>query len=373
MPRTPRKGSRPKRLLITGIAGGLATQVASAVPPDWEVIGIGRRPPQETLKRDIIFKQLDITKKTLEDLFRHEHFDAVLHLAVANDQHLPMKIRHTVNVIATMRLLDCCERHKIKEVILLSTSEVYGADPTNPIYLPEDSPLKAIQRFTEMGDKVEFDTYCRSWMYHVKDIKTTLLRPCYIVGPHVQNFLTTYLRYGIVPIPMGYDPMIQVIHERDMVAALLRVLANPKRGVYNVTGPGEVPLSVAIREAGGIAVPVVYALASPLMKLGWWVGISPFPAPQFDYLMYPCVIDGRKFQEDFQFKPEYNLHETLRTLRRAAVQMDRLDSMQNREEEEPEEEEELEEAEETRPHRSSSSELKGIPRNRRQNLARPNQ
>ncbi|HNC46323.1 MAG TPA: hypothetical protein PLU80_19290, partial [Acidobacteriota bacterium] len=52
-----------------GIAGGLATQVASAVPPDWEVIGIGRRPPQETLKRDIIFKQLDITKKPLEDLF----------------------------------------------------------------------------------------------------------------------------------------------------------------------------------------------------------------------------------------------------------------------------------------------------------------
>lgn len=328
MPKTSRKAPHRKRLLITGIAGGLATQLASAIPAEWEVVGIGRRPPQQPLKRDIVFKQLDITKKTLEDLFRNEHFDSVMHLAVANDPHLPMTIRHTVNVIATMRLLDCCEQRNVRQVVLLSSSDVYGADPTNPIYLLEESPLKAIQRFTDMGDKVEFDTYCRSWMYHTKDTEGTLLRPCHIVGPHVQNFLTMYLKYGFVPVPMGFDPMIQVIDERDMVQALLLVLNNPHRGVFNVSGPGELPLSVAVNEAGGIAVPVVYSLASPLMKLGWWVGISPFPVPQFDFLMYPCVIDGQRFRNTFGFSPRYSMGQTLRSLRRSVRDVQESDEIE---------------------------------------------
>ncbi|OYT73030.1 MAG: NAD-dependent epimerase [Chloracidobacterium sp. CP2_5A] len=305
-----------KRLLITGIAGGLATQLASSIPLDWEVVGIGRRPPQLPIRRDITYRQLDIRKKALENLFRNERFDAVIHLAVANDARLPMQVRHTVNVIATMRLLACCERQGVPQAILLSSADVYGADPTNPTFLTEDYPLKAIQRYADMGDKVEFDTYCRSWMYQAKSTATTLLRPCHIVGPHVQNFLTTYLRFGVVPVPLGYDPMIQVIDERDMVQALLLVLEKKQRGVYNVTGPGELPLSVAIREAGGLAIPVIYQMAAPLMKLGWAAGLVPFPTPQYDFLMFPCVIDGSRFREAFGFKPRFSLHKALRSIRR---------------------------------------------------------
>ncbi len=305
-----------KRLLITGIAGGLATQLASSIPLEWEVVGIGRRPPQLPIRRDITYRQLDIRKKALENLFRNERFDAVIHLAVANDVRLPMTVRHTVNVIATMRLLACCERQGVPQVILLSSADVYGADPTNPTFLTEDYPLKAIQRYADIGDKVEFDTYCRSWMYQVRDTTTTLLRPCHIVGPHVQNFLTTYLRFGLVPLPLGYDPMIQVIDERDMVQALLLVLEQKRGGVYNVTGPGELPLSVAVREAGGIAVPVIYQMAAPLMKLGWAVGLLPFPTPQYDFLMFPCVIDGSRFRDTFGFKPRFSLHKALRSIRR---------------------------------------------------------
>ncbi|MFQ3580846.1 MAG: NAD-dependent epimerase/dehydratase family protein [Chloracidobacterium sp.] len=305
-----------KRLLITGIAGGLATQLASAIPLDWEVVGIGRRPPQLPIRRDITYRQLDIRKKSLENLFRNERFDAVIHLAVANDARLPMAVRHTVNVIATMRLLACCERQGIPQVVLLSSADVYGADPTNPTFLTEDYPLKAIQRYADMGDKVEFDTYCRSWMHRSQSTTTTLLRPCHIVGPHVQNFLTTYLRFGVVPVPLGYDPMIQVIDERDMVQALLLVLEQKRSGVYNVTGPGELPLSAAIQEAGGLAIPVIYQMAAPLMKLGWTVGVLPFPTPQYDFLMFPCVIDGSKFRETFGFKPRFSLHKALRSIRR---------------------------------------------------------
>ena len=50
---------------------------------------------------------------------------------------------------------------------------------------------------------------------------------------------------------MGFDPMMQFIHEEDVARVLLLTLERAARGVYNVVGPGAVPLHVAIRETGG--------------------------------------------------------------------------------------------------------------------------
>ena len=50
---------------------------------------------------------------------------------------------------------------------------------------------------------------------------------------------------------MGFDPMMQFIHEEDLSEAIALALEHGLQGVFNVTGPGEVPLHTAIRETGG--------------------------------------------------------------------------------------------------------------------------
>lgn len=303
---------RRKRVLITGISGGLAHQVAEIIPKNWDIVGVGLNPLRPVKGKKIEYHKVDITKTKLEDIFRRRQFDCVIHMAVNDNPRTPIEQRHNINVIGTMKLLDDCEKYKIKKVVLLSSANVYGADPVNPVYITEDYPLRVTQRYSEVSDKVEFDSYCRSWMYKHPDVSTIILRPCHIIGSHVRNNLTSYLRLKYIPIPLGYDPVIQVIHEIDMARAIVSCLRYNHSGIYNVTGPGELPLTEIINIIGGTPLPIPTFVGFYALKAIWNLGIGALPAPQIEYLMYPCVIDGSRFQKDFHFKPQLSLSETLR-------------------------------------------------------------
>ncbi|MCS6884138.1 MAG: SDR family oxidoreductase [Acidobacteriota bacterium] len=301
-----------KKVLITGISGGLAHQVATLVPKSWEIVGVGLHTLRAVPNRHIHFHRVDITKNKLEEVFRQHKIDAVIHLALNDNPRTPIKQRHEINVIGTMKLLDDCAKYGVRKVILLSSATVYGADPNNPIYIPEDFPLKVTQRYSELSDKVEFDTYCRAWMYkQAGKIDAILLRPCHIIGSQVKNNLTSYLRLKYIPIPLGYDPMLQIIHETDMARAIIACLKSSKTGIYNVTGPGELPLTEIINILGGIPIPIPYTLGYYALKTSWILGLGSLPAPQLEFLTYPCVIDGSKFRKEFGFEPRLSLSETL--------------------------------------------------------------
>lgn len=304
--------AKQKKVLITGISGGLAHQVSEMIPKSWDIVGVGLNSLRPVKDRKIEHYRLDITKNKLEDIFRRHQFDAVIHMAVNDNPHLPIQKRHNINVVGTMKLLDDCERYNVKKVVLLSSANVYGADPNNPVYITEDYPLRVTQRYSEVSDKVEFDSYCRSWMYKHSEVNTIILRPCHVIGSHVRNNLTSYLRLKYIPIPLGFDPMIQVIHEIDMARAIVASLRYDHSGIYNVVGSGELPLTEIINIVGGTPIPVLHVLGYSALKALWWLGIGPLPAPQIEYLMYPCVIDGSRFQKDFHFKPQLSLSETLR-------------------------------------------------------------
>ena len=55
---------------------------------------------------------------------------------------------------------------------------------------------------------------------------------------------------ALLPLVMGFDPLFHFIHERDAAEAIVAALSQRQQGVYNVVGPGEVPLHSAIREVG---------------------------------------------------------------------------------------------------------------------------
>jgi UDP-glucose 4-epimerase len=104
--------------------------------------------------------------------------------------------------------------------------------------------------------------------------------------------------------------MLQFIHEEDLTEALALTLERELRGVFNVTGPGEIPARVAIHETGGriLAVPsfILRRASGPLFGL---------PAGAIDFMMYPCTIDGALFVDQTGFKPMFGLKDIFRTLR----------------------------------------------------------
>jgi UDP-glucose 4-epimerase len=108
--------------------------------------------------------------------------------------------------------------------------------------------------------------------------------------------------------------MIQLIHEEDACRALSLALEPGVRGVFNVTGPGEVPLSAALRELGRTPIPVPHFLLRGLMKRLFDARLSSFPPDELDHIMYLGMVDGSRWATTVGWHPQRALRETIRSV-----------------------------------------------------------
>jgi UDP-glucose 4-epimerase len=303
-----------ERLLITGISGGLGRLLARRLAGDYEISGVDRV-PWEGAPRDIKFHTADLRSRRIEDVFRRERPDAVAHLGFVRHD-FDAELRHDVNVVGTKRLLEYCARYEVKHLVILSSSYVYGALAENPFYMDEDTALNVSRHYPEIRDLAEVDTLATTFLWRYPEIATAILRPVNTLGYYAHSSIGSYLRLPYVPTVFGFDPMMQFIHEEDVAEAFVRALERGARGVFNVVGPGAVPLSIAIRETGGTSVPLPETLARNALERLFRFGLFPVPADAVDFVKFPCTIDGRRFHEATEFQPLYTLEETLHSVRR---------------------------------------------------------
>jgi UDP-glucose 4-epimerase len=113
---------------------------------------------------------------------------------------------------------------------------------------------------------------------------------------------------------MGFDPMMQVIHEDDVVEALVCAVEQDAPGVFNVAAEGVLPLSKVRRLAGKHAPPVFHLAAywgNPLLAALKLPVRSIWPI-DLDYLRYPWVGDLTRMRHALGFTPHYTSSEALR-------------------------------------------------------------
>ncbi|HVN87154.1 MAG TPA: SDR family oxidoreductase [Candidatus Binatia bacterium] len=303
-----------EKVLITGIAGGQGGLVARRLMSDHEVVGVDKAQWPER-PREIRFYQLDHRKKRFEDVVRRERPAAIVHLAFIRHFEEDPAIRHEVNVAGTKRLLEFAVTYGVKKLVIFSSSYVYGALPENPFYMDESYPLNASRTYPEVRDLVEVDTLTSVYMWRYPEIAISVLRPVSVLGYYVNNAITRYLNLDYVPTVLGFNPMMQFIHEEDVAEAIARAVENGLRGVFNVVGPGTVPLHVAIRETGGTAIPLPEFVSRPLVSAAFRWGVYPFPPGAMDFAKYPCTLDGRRFEAATGFVPRFTLEETFASAR----------------------------------------------------------
>ena len=298
---------------ITGISGNLGRALAKMLHGRERIVGIDRRPFRGKPK-DLEMYEVDIRRNKAEGAFRKGRIKALLHMGIMHDPRMSAEDHHSFNVLGTTRVLDWCVRYGVRKVVVLSSANVYGPSPENSNFLTEDTPLMASQRFSDMRDLIAVDMHAQSFFYRHPDIETVVLRPVHIVGPHIKNAPSNYLRLQRPWALMGFDPMIQLIHIEDACLAMAAALEPGVRGVYNVVGPGEVPLSACMRELGHKPIPVPHLLARPLLRRLFDFHLASFPPPELDYLQWGCTVDGSRFVKDVGFEPRYGLKETIHSV-----------------------------------------------------------
>lgn len=209
-----------------------------------------------------------------------------------------------LDAVGTVQLLRACVDAKVERLVFGSSTMLYGPHPTNPNFLSETSPLRGHPDTRAVQDCVAAEERLARWAQEHREIEVSVVRTCWLAGPTFSDRFTRYFERHVVPVPLGYDPLVQLIHEDDAVSVFARAALESHPGVYNAVGRGVLPLSTLLALAGKRALPLPARLLHRVAPMRTRDREAGF----FDYLRYLFVADGERGWQAFG-EPRYSTKE----------------------------------------------------------------
>ncbi len=310
-------------IAITGsrsVLGRLLMERLATTDASLAVIDI-ERPPQKCRYYPLNLVEPN-TDLELERIFREIRCKTVIHLAYLSRPVFDVAYSHELQSIGTLNMLHAARGAGVKHILTVSPSGVYGARGKNPNFLTEEHQVKPNKDFEYIRDRAEADQDVVAFMKKHPDIAVTLLRMAPMVGPLSDNLTTRMLAAPAVVTLLGYDPLLQFLHEDDAVDALLRALEYRRSGIFNIAPDGVVPVTTALYRAGVVGIPVAHPVAYSTFHTLWVTRLNDIPPQQLDFLRYQCSLDNSRAKGELTFRPRFTsqgaLLEHLGKKRRAA-------------------------------------------------------
>ncbi len=298
-----------KNILITGVSGYIGMKTAamlSAQNTVSNIVGIDIRPPKNQ-PPDLVFVKQDI-RTPLLDLVMAHNIDTVVHAAYILPPIHDTKLMADININGTKNVLDACAKGGVQHLLYTSSTTAYGFHPDNPVPLTEDSPLRGNDDFTYARNKKEIEALLADFMDRHPEIVTTILRPCVVIGPQIDNPISRCLQKRLVILPRKTAPF-QFVHEDDLADVIKLCLTRRIGGVYNVAGESTISFPDMVKRLGNTPVYLPAWLLYPLNSLFWHLRASfltEFPSPGLSMLRFPWIASSRHLVEKTGFSFRYN-------------------------------------------------------------------
>lgn len=307
-----------RRVLITRLGWFVSGRLAAALEeiPDIEyIVGVDLSEPKVDLRRTE-FVRADIRRPVLAKLISAARIDTVVHLSMYStpDEAGGRGAMHDQNIIGSMQVLGACQRaQEVKNVILRSSTAVYGSHPRDPAVFAEDDYTGSGGGGPFVRNVQEIEAYARDLARRRPDLNLTTLRLANILGPNSDTPLSNYLVQRVVPTSLGYDPRLQFLHEDDAVDLFTEAVRNPRPGTYNAAGDGVMYLSQVLRSGGRVELPMLgpaVSLTAPVLSM---FGVGTAAAPHVAKLVqWGRVVDTTRLKERFGFVPRYTTRDAVR-------------------------------------------------------------
>ncbi len=308
-------GQQPRRVAITGLAtfvGGRMAERLSELEPATEVIALDKRLPSR-LEGRVRFHRVDLTDPTADavvaEILEKERCEVVLHAAFLTHASHDVEKSHELELIGSLHVMNACAAADVHKLVVMSSAEVYGAHPDNPNFLCEERRLRAHPASHSLRDRAEMEGLLWIFASRHPQLVVTSLRPCWVAGPTLEGPVTRHFSGGSVTTLMGYDPLMQLLHEEDLLRAVELVLTRDARGPFNLAGAGVLPLSTLLRLAGKRSLPWPHPLLYRLDFLNSLMRTGDSPAAFYDYLRFLWVVDTERARSVLGFEPEYTAKE----------------------------------------------------------------
>lgn len=292
-------------IAITGLRTPLGLRLAQRLAggaAGRKVIGLGHTRPGG-LPAQVVFYRVDATgpgaAERIAALLQREGASVLVHLAPwrrgggPGDRVLPA----------------AAAAAGVRRLVLASSTQCYGACAAAPQYFRESDPLRAHPDASRVQRRVELERAFADFATGRPELTLTVLRCCWTLGAHGDTPEARYFAPATVPTLLGYDPLLQLLHEDDQLAVFEQAALAPHPGVFNIVAPGVVPLSVLLRSAGKRNLP----LPAPFLRRAGYLRkllpVAEVPSDAYDYLRYAWLADGERGFAEFG-RPMYSTRET---------------------------------------------------------------
>ena len=307
-----------RRVAITGISTFWGTELARRLERDPEVdyiVGIDSRPPAAGLERTE-FIDVDLRSPVLARLLPTTGVETVAHCGILwyPEPGRPARALHEINVIGTLQLLAACERAEtVRHVVVRGSAAIYGCEGASPYFFTEELARAAPLRTRFQRDISELEEYFENFARRRPDLVCCMLRYQPEIGAGLDSPLVRYLSLPVVPVELGFDPRLQLVHADDATGAIEAAVRNPVRGAVNVGPSGAISLSRLLRLARRPALPIPHPLFGPAMeRVGRRLGVGALLGDAVRMLRYGRGVDNRRLREEVGYEPRFDAVEAVR-------------------------------------------------------------
>jgi UDP-glucose 4-epimerase len=303
------------RYLITGGSGYIGSrlmEILGAREETERIVNLDVRPPAKPHAK-ASFVRGDVRDfGAIRDLLEREQPDALLHLAfIFNPIHDEARM-YDIDVNGTEAVLRAASEAGTGQVLVTSSASAYGAFPDNPKPIAEDWPVRGQPEFSYARHKAEADRICQLWAAAHPDRTMTIMRPCIVFGPNVDNFISrTWQSAPFMPVIDGVEEEFQLVHEDDVVSAMVGLLDAKEDGAFNVASDGTLTWRESAEIVGLRVREISMKTVRRLYGLAWKLHVprAEAPAGNLDFIRYPWVVSNEKLKAAIGWEPSADTRE----------------------------------------------------------------
>jgi UDP-glucose 4-epimerase len=311
------------RYAITGGSGYIGDRLLELLTGREEtelVLNLDLRPPAVPWPKSR-YERVDVRDRArVGEILERERPDALVHLAFILNPIRDEGLMYDIDVNGTQAVLSAAAEAGVGHALVTSSGVAYGAFPDNPRPITEDWPVRGAPDFSYARDKADSDRVCQLWASAHPDAVMTIVRPCIVYGPKVDNYLArAWSEARFVPLLDGVDEPFQLIHVDDVVEALIALLDGRHAGAFNVAPDG----TIGRREAGemlGLNVrEMKLATARRLLGAAWRLRVPGVEAPpgSLAFLRYPWQLSNERLKSETGWRPSMDTREVFELTMRA--------------------------------------------------------
>ncbi|MER7132339.1 NAD-dependent epimerase/dehydratase family protein [Streptosporangium saharense] len=280
---------------VTGAASGIGRAFLAKVASSADFRRVVAIDEQRGDVSDVTWRVLDVRDPLLAN--RISDIDVLVHLAGDYALDAEPAERRAYNLRAAQTVLTASAAARVRRVVLVTSAMVYGAAEDNPVPLPEDSAVAAEPDTGIVGDHLEIEALVRRSLRSHPGLEVTVIRPAAVVGPGIDSVVTRHFEAPRLLSVKGCSPRWQFCHVDDLVSGLELAALGVVSGVVAVGSEGWLEQE-QVEELSGLRrfelpAGLTFGTAQRLHRLG----ITPAPATDLHYVVYPWVVDCASLRE----------------------------------------------------------------------------